>query len=196
MMSRAAPDLEQLARSASAGDRAALEELLGELRPLVVRAARLIVGAGSWAAEDAAQEAMMDITIAIEKLRDPRAVRAWALRIASRRALKTARWERFRRVMSREAEIPAHELEEVDGRQAALMSAIRALPPGQRAVLVLRLHSGLSEAQTADVLGCSVGTVKSQLHDARRRLAAGLRAEGLPARSADRTGKEAVLDDA
>ncbi|MGH2781202.1 MAG: RNA polymerase sigma factor [Thermoleophilaceae bacterium] len=194
-MSRAA-DLEQLARSASAGDRVALEELLGELRPLVVRAARLIVGAGSWAAEDAAQEAMIDIMIAIEKLRDPRAVRAWALRIASRRALRTVRWERLRRVMGREAEVPDHELEEVEGRQAALMGAIRALPPGQRAVLVLRLHSGLSEAQTAEVLGCSVGTVKSQLHDARRRLAAGLRAEGLPARSADRTGKEAVLDDA
>lgn len=195
-MSAAGPDLEKLARNASAGDRVALEELLGELRPLVVRAARLIVGAGSWAAEDAAQEAMIDISFAIEKLRNPQAVRAWALRIATRRALKTARRERIRRILRSEAEIPEREREEVEGRQAALMGAIRALPQGQRAVLVLRLHSGLSEAETAEVLGCSVGTVKSQLHDARRRLAAGLRAEGLPARSKDWTGKEAMLDDA
>ncbi|MGH3041115.1 MAG: RNA polymerase sigma factor [Gaiellaceae bacterium] len=192
-MSAAGPDLERLARSASAGNRPALEALLRELRPLVVRAARLIVGAGSWAAEDAAQDAMIDISFAIEKLRDPRAVRAWALRIATRRALETARRERIRRVIRREAEIPERELEEVGERQAALMSAIRVLPPKQRAVLVLRLHSGLSEAETAEVLGCSVGTVKSQLHDARRRLAAELREEGPPARVAGETGKEAML---
>jgi RNA polymerase sigma factor (sigma-70 family) len=95
--------------------------------------------------------------------------------------------------MRREAEIPERELEEVEGRQAALMGAIRALPPRQRAVLVLRLYSGLSEAETAEVLGCSVGTVKSQLHDARCRLAAELQEDGLPARLADRTGKEATL---
>jgi RNA polymerase sigma factor (sigma-70 family) len=192
-MPAADPDLEKLARSASAGNRAALEELLRELRPPAVRAARLIVGPGSWAAEDAAQEAMIDISVSIEKLRDPRAVHAWALRIATRRALKTARWERVRRVIRREAEIPEREFEEVDARHAALMGAIRALPPRQRAVLVLRLYSGLSEAETADVLGCSVGTVKSQLHDARRRLAAELQEDGLPARLADRTGKEAML---
>ena len=95
--------------------------------------------------------------------------------------------------MRREGEIPEHELEEVDARQAALMGAIRALPPRQRAVLVLRLYSGLSEAETAEVLGCSVGTVKSQLHDARRRLAAEMQQDGLPAPLADRTGKEATL---
>jgi RNA polymerase sigma factor (sigma-70 family) len=136
---------------------------------------------------------MIDISVSIENLRDPRAVRAWALRIATRRALKTARWERIRRVMRREAEIPERELEGVEGRQAALMGAIRTLPPRQRAVLVLRLYSGLSEAETAEVLDCSVGTVKSQLHDARRRLAAELQEDGLPARLADRTGEEAML---
>jgi DNA-directed RNA polymerase specialized sigma24 family protein len=39
-----------------------------------------------------------------------------------------------------------------------------------RAVAVLRLYVGLSERETSKVLGCSVGTVKSQLHDARERL--------------------------
>ena len=40
--------------------------------------------------------------------------------------------------------------------------AVLALPPRQRAVLVLRYYEDLSEQQIADVLGCRPGTVKSQ----------------------------------
>ena len=49
----------------------------------------------------------------------------------------------------------------VDERQDTL-AALAALPRGQRAVLVLRFYEDLTEAQTAEVLGISVGTVKSQ----------------------------------
>jgi RNA polymerase sigma factor (sigma-70 family) len=42
-----------------------------------------------------------------------------------------------------------------------LMQALAQLPPRQRAVLVLRYWEQLSEAEAAEVLGCSVGTVKS-----------------------------------
>ena len=38
--------------------------------------------------------------------------------------------------------------------------------PRQRAAVVLRYYEDLTEAQTADILGCSVGTVKSQVHRA------------------------------
>ena len=43
-----------------------------------------------------------------------------------------------------------------------LLAALQDLPPRQRAVLVLRYYEDLTEVQTAEVLGCSVGTVKSQ----------------------------------
>lgn len=43
-----------------------------------------------------------------------------------------------------------------------LVAALMELPPKQRAVVVLRYWDGLTETQAATVLGCSVGTVKSQ----------------------------------
>jgi RNA polymerase sigma-70 factor (sigma-E family) len=49
----------------------------------------------------------------------------------------------------------------VEERQDTL-AALALLPRGQRAVLVLRFYDDLTEVQTAEVLGISVGTVKSQ----------------------------------
>jgi|HubBroStandDraft_1064217.scaffolds.fasta_scaffold48347_2 RNA polymerase sigma-70 factor (sigma-E family) len=51
-----------------------------------------------------------------------------------------------------------------------LTDAVAALPPRQRAALVLRYFEDLSEAETADLLGCSVGTVKSTTSRALARL--------------------------
>lgn len=51
-----------------------------------------------------------------------------------------------------------------------LMMILAELPPRQRAVIVLRYFEDRSERDTADVLGISVGTVKSQTHDALSRL--------------------------
>lgn len=48
--------------------------------------------------------------------------------------------------------------------------ALAELPPRQRAVVVLRYFEDLTEAQTADALGCSLGTVKSQTARALARL--------------------------
>ncbi|MFI7059631.1 SigE family RNA polymerase sigma factor [Kribbella sp. NPDC050124] len=51
-----------------------------------------------------------------------------------------------------------------------LLSALQELPPRQRAVVVLRYYEDLTEAQTAEALGCSLGTVKSQASRALDRL--------------------------
>jgi RNA polymerase sigma factor (sigma-70 family) len=165
-----APSTVALASRANAGDSAALNELLAELRPLVVRTARLIVGSGSWAAEDAAQEALLDISRGIDTLRDPRAARTWALRVATRRALKVARRERLLRLRTTPGVEELRTTTSSEGREAALKQAFDRLPPRLRATAVLRLQAGLSEVETAAVLGCSVGAVKSNLHDARKRL--------------------------
>ncbi len=52
----------------------------------------------------------------------------------------------------------------------AVRQALARLAPRQRAVLVLRYFEDLTEAQAAEALGCSVGTVKSQARDALARL--------------------------
>ncbi|HWB37068.1 MAG TPA: SigE family RNA polymerase sigma factor, partial [Rugosimonospora sp.] len=61
--------------------------------------------------------------------------------------------------------------EEVEVR-VVLDGALRRLTPKQRAVLVLRYYEDRTESQAAEILGCSVGTVKSQTRHALARLRA------------------------
>jgi len=78
--------------------------------------------------------------------------------------LAADRWRR-QRVRQRHAVLfepgpPVDPATAVDLRDAVVRVLVR-LPPRQRAVLVLRYFEQLSEAETAEALGCSVGTVKS-----------------------------------
>ncbi|MGP4102217.1 SigE family RNA polymerase sigma factor [Nonomuraea sp. KM90] len=68
--------------------------------------------------------------------------------------------------------------DDVDLREV-LMDALRALPPRQRAVVVLRYWEDLSEHQTAQVLGCAIGTVKSQCSKALAKLRTALGEESV-----------------
>ena len=99
-----------------------------------------------------------------------------------RRILASASTDRWRRLARRpEHAMPAGGGPVVPDRtgeiadRAYLLRALAALPPRQRAVLVLRYFDDLSEVETADMLGCSLGTVKSQAARglARLRAAAG-----------------------
>lgn len=56
------------------------------------------------------------------------------------------------------------------GDAVTVLAAVRALPPRQRAAVVLRYYEDLSEADIAATLGCAPGTVKSQLAKARAAL--------------------------
>lgn len=87
-----------------------------------------------------------------------------------RRVLANASTDWWRRLRRRpEHPLPGDEPGPLAGDHASaiaerdfLMRALAALPPRQRAVLVLRYFCDMSEAEIADVLGCAVGTVKSQ----------------------------------
>ncbi|NHC44117.1 SigE family RNA polymerase sigma factor [Motilibacter aurantiacus] len=67
-----------------------------------------------------------------------------------------------------DAAVPVADAEVED--RLVLRTALGRLAPRQRAVLVLRYYEDLTEAQTAEVLGCSVGSVKRTAHVALRRL--------------------------
>ncbi len=73
---------------------------------------------------------------------------------------------------------PADRIEQVD-LERTLMALVRRLPPRQGGVLWLRLVEGFSVAETADILDIGTGTVKSQLHDARKNFEEIARENGL-----------------
>jgi RNA polymerase sigma-70 factor (sigma-E family) len=89
-------------------------------------------------------------------------------------------------VVAQVPELPAQdEMVMVDAR-LALRGALLALPPGKRVMLVLRYLEDLPEAQVADILGCSVGTVRSQTHKAIAQLRSVLPSLGLTSTEAGR----------
>jgi RNA polymerase sigma-70 factor (sigma-E family) len=67
-------------------------------------------------------------------------------------------------------ELPERVTEEPSAEPTDLWTAMERLPRRMRAVVVLRYFEDLTEAQTADALGCSVGTVKSQASKALAKL--------------------------
>ncbi|OIJ64902.1 SigE family RNA polymerase sigma factor [Streptomyces mangrovisoli] len=86
-----------------------------------------------------------------------------------RRMLVSCNSDRFRKRRVQEALTAAPpEPPAADGdvgriaERGALLGALAQLPPRQRAVVVMRYWEDLSEAEVAEVLGCSPGTVKSQ----------------------------------
>jgi RNA polymerase sigma-70 factor (sigma-E family) len=71
-------------------------------------------------------------------------------------------WQR-RQVMERERR-PRPRTEVVDAEARELLDALARLKPRQRAALILRFYVDMSEADTAQALGCRPGTVKSLVH--------------------------------
>ena len=130
--------------------------------PALLRTAYLLVG-GDWAlAEDLLQTALTKTYLSWNRIRDPRAVEAYARATLATTATSwwRRRWhgERATEVLPDTAHADRTPLvDEAD----ALWRVVRRLPPMQRAVLVLRFYEDLSEAETARVLEISAGTVKS-----------------------------------
>ncbi|MEP7055009.1 MAG: SigE family RNA polymerase sigma factor [Actinomycetota bacterium] len=116
------------------------------------------------AAEDVVQTALARTAVAWRGVRDKESPEAYVRRAIVRTQLNAWRARRWRETPY--ADVPDRaayddEAARSDDRDA-MWSALRTLPPRQRAVLVLRYYEGLSETEIAATLGCAAGTVKSQ----------------------------------
>jgi RNA polymerase sigma-70 factor (sigma-E family) len=123
-------------------------------------------------AEDVVQTALVKTYLAWGRLRDRGALDAYVRRAIVNEHINLLRrpWKRRERPSEAlstpvpetgpEAVAPEDQLDRET--KSVLFQLVRGLPPRQRAAVVLRYYEGFTEPQTADVLGCSVGTVKSQ----------------------------------
>ncbi|GAA4660220.1 MULTISPECIES: SigE family RNA polymerase sigma factor [Streptomyces] len=132
--------------------------------PVLLRTARSLTANPS-DAEDLLQTALTKTYLAWERIEDHRALDGYV-----RRALVNTRTSQWRK--RKVDEFACEELPEPDPTPApdpaeqqvlrdAMWRAVVRLPDRQRAMVVLRYYEDLSEAQTAEVLGVSIGTVKS-----------------------------------
>ncbi|MBS2939688.1 SigE family RNA polymerase sigma factor [Nocardioides sp. J2M5] len=127
----------------------------------LLRSARLLTAGDQHAAEDLLQTALEKAYVAWPRIRRTHAQEAYVRTIMTRAAIDRTR-QRTRRgevVTDQVPDVPVHEAGPEDRDQ--VFTLLAALTPRQRAVMVLRYYDDLSEAQIADALGCSPGSVKS-----------------------------------
>jgi len=124
------------------------------------------LGAQQGDAEDIVQETFVRAAPSLDQLQ-PNVVHAYLRRTAVNLQHDRRRKAANVRVLPGR-DSPDH-ASEIDQREALWHALIR-LPDRQRACLVLRFYEDLSEREVAEVLGCSVGTVKSHTHRGLARL--------------------------
>lgn len=155
------------------GDRGeALDALIVARGQALKRYAYLMCGSGE-SADDLVQEALTRVLARRSVPGDPRELERYVRRVVVNLVVDGARrrtrwWHLVPRVADedRAADASAEVVERV-----VLEQALAALPARQRACVVLHYYEDLPVAEVADLLGVAPGTVKSQLHDARRALA-------------------------
>jgi RNA polymerase sigma-70 factor (sigma-E family) len=134
--------------------------LYQEHAPDAARLAYLLTGDRALG-EDLVHEAFVRLFGRFLDLRNPDAFRAYLRTTVVNLARSHFRRRRVERAyVEREGRAPAIAPADPAGGDE-LWEALRRLQPRQRAAIVLRYYENLTEAQTAEVLGCAVGTVKS-----------------------------------
>ncbi|MGA8246666.1 MAG: SigE family RNA polymerase sigma factor [Nocardioides sp.] len=138
------------------------ESWLTAREPALQRTAHLLTG-DVHSAQDLVQVTLAKLYLAWDRIQDRGRVDAYARRILVNEH-RTA-WRRpVRRREQVTADLPDRPAPEqgYDGQREAVWAFVASLPPRQRAVIVLRFYEQLTEPEIADLLGISVGTVKSQ----------------------------------
>ena len=141
---------------------ALMDEYIRSRGDRLVRTAYLLTG-DRQICDDLVQTTLASVLVSWRRIRDVSDLDAYVYT-----ALVNARarwWRRRSRVEQATESVPEQPAVDENGRydgREEMVAALRTLPPRQRAVLVLRFYEDLTEAQTATILGCSVGTVKSQ----------------------------------
>ena len=127
-------------------------------------------------AEEAVQEAFLRTFVGWRRLRHPEHagayLRAAVVNQCRSRGRRRVSEQRGNRTLwaGTQDEARSSDIERA-GDVLAVLAAVRSLPARQREAVVLRYYADLSEADVARALGCSLGTVKSQLSKARASLA-------------------------
>ena len=160
-----------LVRAAQRGSAEAFAELFRRHWPRAHRAAWLVVHDAT-AAEDVAQEAFLAAVRALDRFDRRRPFGPWLHRIVVNRAIDYARARELRREVA-DAGIEPAVVDRADAPGDDVLAALAALPPDQRAVIVLRHLLGFTPGEIASALGLPRGTVNSRL----RRGLDGLQAE-------------------
>ena len=171
---------EYLVASAKAGDRRAFQLLAARWHKKLIAHAWRLTGDPE-GARDAAQEGWIEIVRGIGRLEDERAFPAWAYRIVSRRCARQIGSAVRRRQLAEAAlaEPIAEDAESVGAEldHDRLRAAIRGLSNDHRAAVALFHLEEMSVAEVAVALDVPVGTVKTRLMHARRKLRAVLEGE-------------------
>jgi RNA polymerase sigma-70 factor, ECF subfamily len=177
----------ELTQAASRGDMAAFEELYARHSRRVYSLC-LRMTANTAEAEDLAQEVFIQLYRKAGSFRGESAFTTWLHRLTVNQVLMHFRRRGVRvEQVTEDGESPQQvvagtenpsQMPVVD--RIALDKAIGQLPPGYRAVFVLHDVEGHEHEEVARLLGCSVGTSKSQLHKARMKLRTLLRQQNDP----------------
>lgn len=183
------PTDEQLMMRFAAGDTAAFAQLLEKFKPQVVDFAAHIMGDVEMA-EDIAQEAFLRVFLARDSYQPKARFSTWLYTIAKNLCYDHLR--KHRRELSLEAMLkhpptseddafahapagrPGTRSPDVEAEERELVdlvdSILRELSSEHREVVLLRIQRGLGYAAAAAHLGCSIGTVKSRMHYAMKRV--------------------------
>lgn len=176
------PD-EALIQGMAAGDEHALDELYARHGGAVLSFLTARMG-DRQQAEEVLQDVMLAAWNNAPDFRGESKVRTWLLAIARNRAINAQRGKKFTLTpLNAVFELPSADtgpLERIErkAQHMTLREAIRHLPEAQREILVLVFFHQLSGPEVADLLGISIGTVKSRLHRAKDALRHALYSEG------------------